>query len=302
MRTNPVTHMLCLTLAVILCLSAASAAYASSADEAVLDRIRTLPAFNFRVHENGLGIAALLPVYTAPSESAFRAGNGEASVNLTEKISESNYVDGWLLIRYQTEKGPFRVGYIQQKYLMDFKSTMPDVQFERIPLIAADTIYITDDPNYGSSYFGQLNPGDLFYALAKFTVTGNWWYIECTVNGQTARGFIDRNSAPFFLAERSGEEDVAEVYTLANLGYPSVSERGTTRIGQFKLKPGERKPVRQDPDPKATQLTSAYPDRTYICYDIGKAEGSGHIWYYIWCEEDSKWGWISSSNGTLAED
>ena len=92
--------MFCLALAVMLCLSAASAAYASSADEAVLDRIRTLPAFNFRVHENGLGIAALLPVYTAPSESAFRAGNGEASVNLTEKISESNYVDGWLLIRY----------------------------------------------------------------------------------------------------------------------------------------------------------------------------------------------------------
>ena len=39
MRTNPVTRMFCLALAVMLCLSAASAAYASSADEAVLDRI-----------------------------------------------------------------------------------------------------------------------------------------------------------------------------------------------------------------------------------------------------------------------
>ena len=302
MKTGIAKRFFCLLLAALLGLAAlAPAALASSADEATLERIRTLPAFIFRIHEDGIA-QSTVPLYTAPSEDSYRAGGGKAAVNTKRKVSEANYVGGWLLVRYENSEGKWRVGYIQRQHLNNFQSTMPDLNFDRIPVIAANTIYVTDDPVLGWENIGTLEAGEPFLLLAKYTYNGDWWYIECEVDGQIARGFIDRNRSRFFLGERSGEEEEAEVYSLVNLGSPSVSPRGTSRIGSFRLNAGERKPVREKPDPKATQITSVYPNKEYVCYDTGKAEGSGHLWYYIWCEEDSKWGWISSSNGTLMED
>ena len=281
----------------LVCLTAVAFADGESADQsALINELRTVPNFKFRNHTDGIGHGKA-PVYTAPYEYAFRAANGNAYVVLDDAVSESNFVNGWLLVRYEVGKGErTRVGYIPGNLVSNFKSSMPAVTFASIPLTAADTIPVTDDPVIAHEPFTMLNAGDTFYVLRKYTYTGNWYYIECSVNGQPARGFLDRTKASFYLGAQVDPASGAQAYTLASLGYPETSPRGTAQIGQFVLYEGERKPVRNEGKIGAKQLTVAYPGRYYACYDKTSASGG---WYYIWVEEDSTWGWISSANGTL---
>ena len=59
----------------------------------------------------------------------------------------------------------------------------------------------TDNPVNEGETVAELAAGDSFEILAKYTYHGNWWYIECTVDGQPARGFIDRQTSGFVLGE-----------------------------------------------------------------------------------------------------
>ena len=91
------------------------------------------------------------------------------------------------------------------------------------------------------------------------------------------------------------------VYTMANLGYPTLAPNGASRIGVVWPHEGERKNVRQQPDVGSRQITVAYHGKDYACYDV--TLGSGKIdWYYIFVESDSKWGWIASGNADLVRD
>ena len=57
----------------------------------------------------------------------------------------------------------------------------------------------TDNPVNEGETVAEPAAGDSFEILAKYTYHGNWWYIECTVDGKTARGFIDREKSSFRL-------------------------------------------------------------------------------------------------------
>lgn len=268
------------------------------------NRLRSVPDFKFKNHENGIGYGNC-PVYTAPSEYAYRCADGKASCYTDAYMSEAGFdITGWLLVRYQTNNGGTRVGYIPPKYVKGFKSVMSGCQhFEYIPVIAADTICVTDNPLLPGSAFATLDQGETFYILAKYTYYGNWWYIECTVDGQMARGFIDRGTTSFYLGDSSSSTSYQSPINQQSLGNPTTSPLGTSQIGEVLVgygSTGSRKIVRERPDPNSRQVTVVYPGQRYPCY--AEQQGStGKTWYYIWVETDSAWAWISSGYVTFFE-
>ena len=166
-------------------------------DSALLARLNALHPFKFDIHKNGIGYGSC-PVYSAPSESAFRAAGGRASCQTNQKMDEAGFdATGWLLVRYETNAGSVRVGYIPPKYVKGFRSSMAP-HFDYIPAVAGSELYVTDNPMRHGDAFARLEAGESFHVLSKYDYYKNkgleWWYIECIVDGQTARGFIEMDS------------------------------------------------------------------------------------------------------------
>ena len=299
-------NMLVRMIAVILCAAclpvmAGAAAEAGGDGEAVLlDKLRTVRDFKFQNHSKGIGTGTCA-VYSAPSNSSYRAANGRAACDLADEVDESGFINGWLLVRYKTAAGKMRVGYIRREKTGDFKSSMPAMEVDPIPLTAAVRIRLFEAPSEETDQFGTIEAGETFCVLRKYTYTGSWYYVECTVEGLTARGFIDRNAAEFYLGAGVDPASGAKLYDLASLGYPEISPRGGSAIGHFEVSDGPRKLVRDGIGGNGNRITVAYADRYYPVYDTGEDE-KGKMWYYIWVEEDSKWGWISSVNGEFVQD
>lgn len=290
-----------------------------SSSNSLQERLKKVPDFLFKNHENGIGYGSI-PVYTAPSEDAFRCADGKASCDSNHYMSEAGYdKSGWLLVRYETNKGGHRVGYVPPKYVKGFKSDMELPSFEYIPATAAETIYVTDDLYLRNAAFATLSQGETFYILGKYTyrtAVSKFWYIECYVDNQICRGFIDMDNAKFSLGENTSSNSNANTSNFlsylnlvqsndsyvssSNVGYPDVSPLGTRQDGYFKMDPSRDKRafVRERPDPDAEQVSCVYPGETYPCY--GSQVGTtGKDWYYIWIEDDSTFGWVSSGIGFL---
>ena len=191
---------LLLALAGILAIAPALAAtpvwtstYNVTGDQAMIQQLNNLPPFKFAKHKKGIGYGPC-PVYTAPSTSAYRTANGRATCATNSAMDEAGFVNGWLLVRYETNKGNYNVGYIPPKYVKNFKSSMGP-HFGYIPAVANEAIPITNDPMNHYNTFATLAPGEEFHVISKYNYYADqgleWWYIECMVDGQVARGFIE---------------------------------------------------------------------------------------------------------------
>ena len=261
----------------------------STASGDLLERISAAPEFKFWNNDYGIGYGKC-PVYTAPSTDAYRCADGKASCDTNAKMSDGGFdVTGWLLVRYDTNNGGCRVGYIPPQYVKGFRTQMPTPEFDYIPVTAVGTVYVTDNPLLSGSYFAILDDAETFYVLGKYTYYGDWWYIECTVDGQIARGFVDRGTTTFNVD--------GSPYVAVN---PGTSPIGTTQNGEVLIQSDTNTKVnaRKQADPDSELIGAVYVGRRYPCY--GEKMGTtGKIWYYIWIEELSSWGWVSSSFGTV---
>lgn len=267
------------------------------------DRLLNVQSFKFQQHKSGIGFGDC-PVYTAPSEKALRFANNRQACDTNAELYEAGRTeDGWLLVRYETGNGKIRVGYIPPKYIKGFKSGMSIKNFDDLSAVAAGAIQVTDNPIKNGTPFATLPAGENFRILAKYTYHGNWWYIECTVDGKTARGFIDRNQSAFLPGNDVDSQPGQSPVQLQTIGAPSKSPAGSGQSGQIRIKGNagdERKRVHQSADPNSKWVSVVYPTRTYPCY--GSAAGTaGSIWYYIFVEEDSAWGWVASELAVLEE-
>ena len=279
--------------ALLLCcafiLNCAAADGASGGDE--VERLLAVDDFKFQQIEKGIGYGPLA-VYSAPSTDALRGANGKATVDTNAKMAEAGFDEsGWLLVRYELDKGGNRVGYVEKRKVRDYKARMTLPEFGWIPVTAAGPIDVTDDPQPRGNILGTIGSGESFVVLAKYTYSGSWWYVECTLEGKTARGFIDRNSSPFYAGDTL-------ITCVADLGTPAVSPRGGTQIGTAVIREGDRKNVRRTPDASGAIISKVYPGLEYPVYDRRTSE-SGIEYYYVWVEDDSVWGWISSSVADL---
>lgn len=164
-------------------------------------QLNSLPPFKFEKHKNGIGYGTC-PVYTAPSDGSYRCANGKAACDTNSAMDDAGYVSGWLLVRYETNNGNYRVGYIPPKYVKGYKSSM-EPHFGYIPAVAEGTIYVTDNPMTHGTSFAELAEGESFHILSKYDYYKKdgleWWYIECDVDGRTAYGFIECSDAQFRL-------------------------------------------------------------------------------------------------------
>ena len=265
------------------------------------DRVLNLQCILFKRHKNGIGLGDC-PVYTAPSREALRFANNRQAVDTEKELYEAGKTeDGWLLVRYDPGNGKIRTGYIPPEKVSRFKSSFSLAgKFDPIPVIAADSIEVTDDPITGKNIFATISEGEGFTLLAKYTYHGNWWYIECTADGKTARGFIDRHMADFRPGNDVEEDPDREPVSLENIGYPSVSPLGARRIGEITIngdKGDARKNVHQDADLDSGNVTMVYPSRTYPYYAVTNGS-DGSVWYYVFVEEDTAWGWVAGNLAT----
>ena len=273
-------------------------------DAALLKRLQEAPEFKFYHAKEGIGYGTC-PVYTAPYIDSFRTAEGRACVSTNHDMYEAGYIGGWLMVRYGTNNGGTNVGYIPPNYVYakGYKSHMKLPEFDYIPVTAADTVYVTNNPLLRGSYYATLDPGEVFYVLGKYTYHGNWWYVECTVDGLRARGFVDRDNSAFMLGVQDSGDDYGGTgnsvnpssMVITDLGNPALSPLGTRQDGYVTVNygaSGQRKNVRQRPDPDSALVVAANPGEVFPVY-ASKVGTTGKTWYYIFVERVSKWGWIS---------
>ena len=72
------------------------------------------------------------------------------------------------------------------------------------------------------------------------------------------------------------------------------------KIGTAVIGEGERKNVRKTPDASGTIISKVYPGMEYPVYER-KVSERGLEYFYVFVEDDSEWGWISSGVATLVE-
>ena len=177
--------------------------YHYDGDPGLEAQLNALPPFKFEKHKDGIGYGPC-PVYTAPSLDAYRCANGKATCDTNSRMDDAGFVSGWLLVRYETNSGSYRVGYIPPKYVKEYKSSMYP-HFGYIPAVAEETIYVTDNPMMHGTSFAELEPGETFHILSKYDYYKKngleWWYIECDVDGQQAYGFIECAESSFRLGD-----------------------------------------------------------------------------------------------------
>ena len=246
----------------------------------IVNRLLNTLDFKFFIKDEGIGYGKC-PVYTAPSESALRLGNGTAVCNTSKKMDVGGFdaASGWLMVRYKTDNGGSRVGYIPPRYVSGYKADRT-LSFDAVPVRAAATLMVTDSPRSDNEYFARLDAGEDFLILGKYTYTGNWWYIECIVDGQTARGFIDRDSSAF-----SAD---GTVYTgCQDRGLPARAPEGDTPQGTVTVTYAQAGKIRRKPDAGSAMVARSHPGDRYPYYGV-----SGR-WYRVWI--DGVWGWISFS-------
>ena len=171
---------------------------------------------------------AVLPVYSAPDEKAYRGADGKACVSLREGVLvlASTKDQTWKLIEYEVSEGEKRMGWIRTAQDAP-EVTWPDIYewqewderwsyeepedgsitllFSRPGKVVRDTD-LTDDPRGGKRKLRSLKAGEFvgiffgenFEKEAKYRYLFDnsyiedteWTYVITTVDGKKACGFV----------------------------------------------------------------------------------------------------------------
>ena len=133
-----------------------------------------------------------LDVYSAPSASSWRGANGRAMVNTNGAVWAAGWENGWLQIFYELNNGGLRVGYVDGNRITGDVQFYTRLVFAYLPCQLNGTCRLTDDPLTQSSSIASLRQGETVTYLT--TVTNQrgqvFDYVETTVSGRTARGYI----------------------------------------------------------------------------------------------------------------
>ncbi|MBR2800229.1 MAG: hypothetical protein IKE04_05050 [Oscillospiraceae bacterium] len=284
-----------LLLVVVLGVCTAASAYTNS------DNIYNVKDFKFHQYKNGIGCGPC-PVYTAPSTSAYRVGKATVDTNAEVYIAGAD--SGWLLVRYETNNGGVRVGYIPPSYTSRFKfnnyNYMENINYSYIPCIAQDSIPISDNPKSNFSSFATIWQGQQYYIMATYTYYGNWWYVETFIDGQPTRGFISRDATRVVTGYADGNSSYSSNTSTngrQNSSYdpkrPERSPLGTPCLGELTITM-DPTIVRKNANPNTDMVGRVHNYETYPYYEY-KTGSTGSIWYYIYVYDQNVWGWVSGA-------
>ncbi len=135
-----------------------------------------------------------LAVYSAPSTSAWRGADGKAAVNTNGAIYAAGWESGWLLLMYETNQGSVRVGYVRERDIRGGVPVDENLEFAYAPAAVTQRCTLTDDPARTGSAIASLSAGQSVTWLTRFYNNSAWDYVEVSVGGKTARGFIRAGS------------------------------------------------------------------------------------------------------------
>ena len=135
-----------------------------------------------------------LPVYSAPSKKAWRGAKGKASVSTNGAIYAAGWESGWLLVMYETNNGSVRVGYVDSGSIRGGVPFDLNLDFSYAPATVLEGCTLTDDPARNGTAITTLQPGMTVTWLTRFYNNSAWDYVETSVDGKTARGFIRAGS------------------------------------------------------------------------------------------------------------
>ncbi len=140
-----------------------------------------------------------LAVYSAPGGDSWRGANGKAQVITNGGVWAAGWEGNWLLIYYETNKGSIRVGYVDGSRIRGSGSAYQNLRFEYEPVTLTTNCTLTDDPMWSGTVMASLRAGQQVTYLSSFINQRgqNWDYVETTVGGQRARGFIPANSIDY---------------------------------------------------------------------------------------------------------
>ncbi len=143
----------------------------------------------FRLME-GLTPGQTLNVYSAPSAYAWRGAGGRACVSTSGPVYAAGWDNGWLLVMYETDAHLTRVGYVSSNAIRGAVEGCGLLDFEYSLQSVSARVALTDDPASCSSLIYTLEPGQRVSYLTSYFNERAWDYVQVTVNGQPARGFI----------------------------------------------------------------------------------------------------------------
>lgn len=137
----------------------------------------------------------MLPVYDGPGTHYRRAANGKAVVSTNGRVYIAGWEDGWLMLMYHpTDKSNVRVGFASDRSFRD-QIYAPSLSFDYLQTRTTQRVRLLEDPIVTQTPITWLDEGTRVTWLSRFfTNQAGWEYVEVSINGQLARGFLQQGS------------------------------------------------------------------------------------------------------------
>jgi len=132
-----------------------------------------------------------LAVYSAPSESAYRANNGKAMVSTNGAVYAMGYDGNWMLMLYEANNAnQYRVGYVNMSAVKGKAPALGQLAWAGVAATVQSSVSLTDDPALTGNALAYLPAGTQVTFLTTMFNDQAWDYVETTIDGRVARGFI----------------------------------------------------------------------------------------------------------------
>ena len=136
-----------------------------------------------------------LAVYTAPSTSSYRAANGKATCSTNDQVFALGWDGGWLLMLYEANySGQYRIGYVDGATIRGNRPNLGMLSWDGSQVEVLSNVTLTDDPAQTGKALTTLPAGTQVTYLTTMYNTEAWDYVETTIDGLTARGFVPSGS------------------------------------------------------------------------------------------------------------
>ncbi len=127
-------------------------------------------------------------VYSAPSSTSLRGGNGKAVVSTNDWIQVFGAEDGYILIQYAIDQEQMRFGYIEETALPS-NASVQTLRWRDTIVYLSKSTPLTDDPLNSQETLLTLPQG---VGVTLLGTMGSWAYVE-TASADWARGFVPQS-------------------------------------------------------------------------------------------------------------
>ena len=100
-----------------------------------------------------------------------------------------------LMLYEANHAGQYRVGYIwSPKFKKGAQDNLGQLVWDGSSCEVLETVNVTDDPALTGNTLTTVSAGQTVVYLTTMYNDGAWDYVETTIDGQTARGFVPSGS------------------------------------------------------------------------------------------------------------